>query len=455
MVRRFRFSFFVLAALSLTLCFPSAGMSAAPSGEPIVIGYAGMVLSPGTRPCMAIQKLAVEEINAAGGVLGRPLKYVIADNKGATSLTVEGTRRLLLEEKAKFIFVEGRTEICLAAQENGAAMFKDYPHIMIFNGPMGMELTDRVVDEYEKYRFCFRDWDPEPSQYAMMRYFWKDTWQDRFPGGVKKMALLWEDLEWTKSYREGIPSLGFPSWEEILQKECGIEVVYSKNVKPRGTMYLPLLQQIAGTGAQNILYVSSWFTDTESFAKQWADSAARDIPVDLYGGVSQTSDFWKLTGGKCMGIVGSFTDCLIPLTEKTIPFVEMARQHKIPTQIHVHLAYADIYFIKKVIETAGGVDDIDKLIKAMETVETTYSLGKMAYEQQRVKPYFHSKVRVDLSDPIDKQLPGVYLQPIAQFQNNGKIQYLGASAKENEAVFEGVGKSSDYVMPAELRKREK
>ena len=453
MIKRSRFSFFVLTALALTLCFSSTGMSAAPSGEPIVIGYAGMVLSPGTRPCMAIQKIAVQEINEAGGVLGRPLKYVIADNKGATSLTVEGTRRLLLEEKAKFIFVEGRTEICLAAQENAAAMFSDYPHIMIFNGPMGMELTDRVVDEYEKYKFCFRDWDPEPSQYAMMRYFWRDTWQDRFPGGIKKMAILWEDLEWTKSYREGIPSLGFPSWEDMLEKEFGIKVVYSKKVKPRGTMYLPLLQQIAGSGAQNILYVSSWFTDTESFAKQWADSAARDIPVDLYGGVAQTSDFWKLTGGKALGIVSSFTDCIIPLTEKTIPFVEMARKHNIPTQIHVHLAYADIYFIKKVIETAGGTDDIDKLITAMETTETTYSLGKMAYEMKRVKPYFHSKMRVDLSNPIDKQLPGVYLQPIAQFQNDGKIVYLGGSAKENEAAFEGEGKPSNYVMPAELRKR--
>lgn len=455
MVRRSRFCLFVLVTLALTLCFASNGISAAPSGEPIVIGYAGMVLSPGTRPCMAIQKIACQEINEAGGILGRPLKYVIADNKGATSLTVEGCRRLLMEEKAKFIFVEGRTEICLAAQENAAAMFKDYPHIMIFNGPMGMELTDRVLDNYETYKFCFRDWDPEPSQYAMMRYFWRDTWHERFPGGIQKMALLWEDLEWTKSYREGIPSLGFPSWEDMLDKDFNIDVVYSKKVKPRGTMYLPLLQQIAGTGAQNILYVSSWFTDTESFAKQWADSAARNVPVDLYGGVAQTSDFWQLTGGKALGIVSSFTDCMIPLTEKTIPFITMARKHKIPTQIHVHLAYADIYFIKKVIETAGGVDDVDKLIKAMETVETSYSLGKMAYETQKAKPYFHSKIRVDLSNPIDKQLPGVYLQPIAQFQNGGKMGYLGASAKENEPVFEGVGKPSNYIMPAELRKMDK
>ncbi len=207
MIKRLRFGLFVMAVLSLTLCFPSTGMSAAPSGEPIVIGYAGMVLSPGTRPCMAIQKVAVQEINEAGGALGRPLKYIIADNKGATSLTVEGTRRLLLEEKAKFIFVEGRTEICLAAQETAASMFKDYPHIMIFNGALGMELTDRVVNDYEKYKFCFRDFDPEVCQYAQMRYFFKDVYHRMLPN-MKKVAILWEDLEWSQPFRNGDPSRG-------------------------------------------------------------------------------------------------------------------------------------------------------------------------------------------------------------------------------------------------------
>ncbi len=460
MVKRFRFGLFVVAILSLTLCFASTGMSAVPSGEPIVIGYAGMVLSPGTRPCMAVQKVAVQEINEAGGVLGRPLKYVIADNKGATSLTVEGTRRLLMEDKAKFIFVEGRTEICLAAQENAASMFKDYPHIMIFNGPMGSELTARIVDEYEKYKFCFRDWDPEPSHYPQMRYYWAKQWPVMFTkakGRKIKVAMLWEDLEWTKQWREGIDYLDMDPWEDMMEKEYGFEIVYSKAVKPRGTMYLPLLQQISGKKADVILYVSSWFTDTESFVKQWADSAARDIPAMLYGGVSQTADFWKLTGGKCLGIVGSFTECRLALTDKTIPFVEMAVKHKIPTQIHVHIAYADIYFVKKVIETAGGVDDIDKLIKAMETTETTYSLGKMAYEQQRVKPYFHSKIRVDLSDPLNKQYPGVFIQPMGQFQEGGKIQYTGASCEENEDIFKrvGAGTAKDFVYPAELRKRAK
>ena len=234
-------------------------------------------------------------------------------------------------------------------------------------------------------------------------------------------------------------------------------MVYSKAAKPRGTMYLPLFQQIAGKKADYILYLSSWFTDVETCAKQWADSAARDIPLHLYGGVSQTHDFWKLTGGKGLGIISSSYEPMLPMTEKTIPFVKLAKAHNIPAQLHVHLAYADIYFIKQAIETAGGVDDIDKLVKAMETTEITYSLGKMAYEPTRKKPYFHSKVRVDPADPLNKTYPGVFLQVMGQFQNNGKIVYLGGSCKENEELAQkaGMGKPENYVYPAELRKREK
>ena len=84
---------------------------AVPAGKPIVIGYVGNVASPGTKPCMDIQKYAVEEINKAGGILGRPVEYVVLDGKGDTSLSVEAARRLLMEHKATFVSIEGRSEI--------------------------------------------------------------------------------------------------------------------------------------------------------------------------------------------------------------------------------------------------------------------------------------------------------------------------------------------------------
>jgi len=448
MERGLRFTI-ILAAVSLVLLAFSPMTFAAPKGEPIVIGYVGYVLSPGTKPCMDIQKMAVDEINAAGGILGRPVKYIVMDGKGDTSLSVEAARKLIIEDKATFVSVEGRTEICLAAQENSGTLFKEYPHILVFNGPMGSELTARILDEAPKYDFCFRDWDPEPAHYAQTKYFFEKTFKKYMK--AKRIAFLWEDLAWTTQWRKGIDYMNLPTWEKLAE-ENGIKVVYSKAVKPRGTMYLPILQQIALKKADIIFFISSWFTDTESFTKQWADSAAKDIPVCLYGGVAQTHAFWQMTGGKALGVVSSFTEGDIPLTEKSVPLITKTKKLGIPMQIHVHIAYADIYHFKAAIEKAGGTDDINKLIKAMEEVETTYSLGKMKYETKKVKPFYHSRVRVDPNDPLNTTYAGYYYQPIVQFQKDGKIVYLWGSCKENEKALKKYVNPKNYMPPAKLRK---
>jgi len=413
----------------------------APSGKPIVIGYVGNVASPGTKPCMDIQKFAVEEVNKAGGIMGRPVEYVVLDGKGDTSLSVEAARRLIMEHKANFVHVEGRSEICLACQENSAALYKEYPHILIFNGPMASELTAKIVDEYEKYKFSFRDWDPEPAHYS-----WLDNYMGKlFQGAIKgkRLAFLWEDLAWTVLWRRGIDYLKLPTWEEVAKQKYGIDVVYSKAVKPRGTMYLPILQEIATKKADMIWFVSSWFTDTESYAKQWADSAAQDIPSVMYGGVAQTYDYWRMTGGKGLGILSPFYEGNIAFTPKTLPFIELGKKLGIPLQIHVHIAYADIYHIKAAVEKAGGTDDNEKLIKAMEDVETIYSLGRMKYETRRVKPYFHSRVLANPYDPYKFDSPNIFLLNIAQFHNDGKISWV---VDEKRQVVQG-----GYIPPAKLR----
>ncbi len=442
----------ILAATIAALCLSLSAVSgsiAAPKGEPIVIGYVGNVSSPGTKPCMDIQKMAVEEINAAGGIMGRPVKYVVMDGKGDTSLSVEAARKLVIEDKASFVSVEGRTEICLAVQETSGMLFKEYPHILQFNGPAGSELTARIVDQYPKYEHCFRDWQPEASYWAHMKYYFTTYFQKVLK--AKKIAILWEDLAWTQEFRKGIPALNLPPWEQMA-RDSGLEVVYSKAVKPRGTMYFPILQQIADSKADLIFYMSSWFTDTESFVKQWVDSAARNIPVQFDGGVAMTQDFWRMTGGKALGVTSIFTDLDIPLTPKTIPLVKKARERGIPMQLHVHLAYADIYHFKAAIEKARGTSNVQNLIKAMETVETVYSLGKMRYQtSKKVKPLYHSTIRVD-PDNLYKAVPGYFLLLQAQFQKGGKIVYVSDSSYESEKLTSKFWNPANYKKPAELRK---
>jgi branched-chain amino acid transport system substrate-binding protein len=449
-----KWRFMIVAAVVVSALAILPGMTsmsyAQPKGDPIIIGYVGNVASPGTKPCMDIQKMAVEEINAAGGINGRPAKYVVMDGKGDTSLSVEAARKLIIEDKAKLVSVEGRSEICLAVQEASGSLFKEYPHILVFNGPMGSELTARIIEQPGKYDHCFRGWDPEPTHYAQMKYFFSNLYPKTLK--AKKIAILWEDLAWTTEWRKGLDYMKLPTWEKLAQ-ECGLEVVYSKLVKPRGTLYFPILQQIATSKADAIFYVSSWFTDTESFTKQWADSAAKDLPVVLYGGVSQTKDFWRMTGGKALGVISSYTDFIdVPVTELTIPLIKKAHARGIPMQIHVHLAYADVYHFKNAVEKAKGVDNINNLIKGMEDVTTPSSLGKTKYETDKVKPFYHSLRKVNPANPY-KTYPGFYYQLLGQFQKDGKFAFISESCPENEKAMQKFYNPAAYRTPAQLRKQ--
>jgi hypothetical protein len=130
-----------------------------------------------------------------------------------------------------------------------------------------------------------------------------------------------------------------------------------------------------------------------------------------------------MTGGKGLGIISMFCEGDIPYTEKTLPFIALGKKLGIPLQIHVHIAYADIYHFKAAIEKAGGTDNMDNLIKAMEGVETVYSLGKMKYQTKRIKPFFHSRIMCDPENPY-KMIPGYWPLFQAQYQKDGKMAWV-------------------------------
>jgi hypothetical protein len=168
--------------------------------------------------------------------------------------------------------------------------------------------------------------------------------------------------------------------------------------------------------------------------------------------VAMTSDFWKMTGGKALGAMSIFTDLdMLAITPVTIPLVKKAKSQGIPMQLHVHLAYADIYQFKAAIEKAKGTSEIKNLIKGMEDVETVYSLGKMKYQTQKIKPFYHSTMRVDPKDPY-KTYPGRFLLLHAQFQKDGKIAFISASSVEDEKAMKKFYDPKNYRTPAELRK---
>jgi len=99
-------SLIVLLALGLAAYVMQRPASGTPRA-PIVIGLLQALTGPTARseaPLVAAVKLAVEEINAGGGLLGQRVELKIADTAGNPSLAADGAERLIESDRAAALF---------------------------------------------------------------------------------------------------------------------------------------------------------------------------------------------------------------------------------------------------------------------------------------------------------------------------------------------------------------
>ncbi len=109
-------------------------------------------------------KLAVDEINAAGGVaIGgkkRPFKVEVIDTRDLepgvpVSEALMALEKLILEKKADFI-IGGpvRSEAAMAAMD----LLNKYKKVSILTtGVLTPAYTAKIAENYDKYKYCFRN----------------------------------------------------------------------------------------------------------------------------------------------------------------------------------------------------------------------------------------------------------------------------------------------------------
>lgn len=104
-----------LAAATLAAC--SIAQAQAPSGPPITIGLIAEQSGPlgfyGQETVRAATTL-VDQMNAAGGLIGRPVKLIVRDSKTTVNDAVREARDLLYTENVDFLFHSINSGECVA-----------------------------------------------------------------------------------------------------------------------------------------------------------------------------------------------------------------------------------------------------------------------------------------------------------------------------------------------------
>jgi len=420
-MRRLRLFLIVFVAISVVALGMSTMVMA--KDKPIKIGFMGNLSSPSTLSAQAAAKLAVSEMNEAGGILGQPVELILEDTKGEIPKTIEVYKKLVMYNKVDAVVVAEKVEMGVAGMEIGAELFREFPHIMFSTIGSGDSIWHHVRDNYDRFKFGFQTYYFISTNY--LEIMGKQVLPNFYKTGVgtNKVALIYEDMEWTKPLRKGLKGVSAGLKAEYEKK--GMEVVYEATLSLDQKVFSTVFEEVAASGA-GVMDCVVGYIDQGSFIKQWVQSSAKDIPWFFWGGLAGMPVAWKMTDGKVNGGSVGSSFVKIPITEKTVPFMDnMIQKYKTGPIFGSHTTYDTLYGYKKAVEQAGGVKDVEKVIKALEQVREVAVLGTIGWD-----PKYH----YNLPYPD-------YITPIVQWQD-GKMVVV-------EPANVATGK---FKSPAELRK---
>ncbi len=322
----------------------------AQTGNPIKIGFVTELTGPwaffGTS-CVAGLKMATDEINKAGGVLKRPLEFIIQDNQTNSSQALASARNLDINDKV--VALSGPTSSDVALAVYGYAEQQKLPFLV------PVAAFPQLTKPGTRYTFRIEP-DAAGWGYAMAKFI-----EQRKPGA--KVALMHSDAALMRAIMAGFryqaPKSKLTIVSDILFPPGSSDAtVQAAQVKAANPDYVI----VSGAGAfDNVL------------TNQLIDLGIKPAQIIHPYGITTQVFGW---GSKSVGsIYGSFFDHgMDTLTKEGKDFISRfdAAAGRPPSYVE-NYCYVTPYIFKQALE-AAGTDDREKLrnaLSALNTKETT------------------------------------------------------------------------------------
>jgi branched-chain amino acid transport system substrate-binding protein len=323
-------------------------------------------------------KLAVEEINAKGGVsVGkekRPFKVEVIDTRDLepgvpVSDALLVVEKLILEKNADFI-VGGpvRSEAALAAMD----LLSKYKKVSILTtGVLTPAYHKRVEAEYEKFKYCFRI--SGEVAWMVTGEFLPCLMDIKAKYGLNKLFIMIQDVAHARGGGDLVAKLALEKGWEVIGKE----------IYPTGTTdYSVGLLKAKKDNAQVILI---WMDMPESsiLLKQWFDMKIPALPFGTIISAAEEPGFWKATEGKgeyALASVVNAGNSPSKATPWTMKFVEAyTKRWKVePEGYGTSSSYMAVYVLKDAIERAGSLNP-DAIISALEKTDMMGVYGRIKF----------------------------------------------------------------------------
>lgn len=333
----------------------------AQAADPIKIGVAGPFTGGSSSMGVSMRdgvKLAITEINAAGGVLGRPLLAVERDDEARNEVGVQIAQELINKEKVVATVGYINTGVALASQR-----FYQEAEIPVFNNvATGTVITQQFAKERANY--VFRNAASDVIQAPMIV---EEAVTRR---GFKKPAILADSTNYGQ--------LGRDDLEKALAAK-GVKAVATEKFNIGDTDMTAQLLRAKEAGADVILT----YGIGPELAQIANGQAKLGWKVPLVGSWTLSmANFIDTSGANGNGAVMPQTFIQLGNTPKRTAFIKAYQDaykiDRMPSPVSAAQGYDSIYLLAAAIKQAGGTegrkikDALENLDTKVEGVVTTY-----------------------------------------------------------------------------------
>ncbi len=347
------------------------GPASAADKTPINVGVVSSFSTIDGASILNGAEMAVDAINASGGIDGRQIKLFKYDEHASTTEGVRAFQRAVNEDHVVALIGTWISEVTLAMEPWSGRLKTPF----IVTGAASTDITKHVHDDYKNYKYTFHSW----LNSAFLADSVCDASHDLLVKGIgyKTAVIAAEDAAWTTPLQA--------EYEKCLP-QAGLKVIEAIRFSPDTTDFTPVFNKIEAEHP-DVIITGMGHVGLKPTV-QWHD---QQVPI-LMAGISaqaSASTFWQRTNGATEGIITeTAAGPGVALTPKTVAYTDAyTKRFNTTPAYNAYSTYDSFFVLKEAIERAKSTD-ADTLVAALEKTDYVGTVGHIQYFPEGAK-YAH------------------------------------------------------------------
>jgi len=311
-------------------------------------------------------EMAAKEINAQGGILGRKIEILSADEESNPEKGIMALKRLVEKDKVDILLGGAVSGITLAQMDH----LEKYNIIYLATGVSSPLIAKKVAENYDKYKYEFRT---TINALALCKAIVEDELALLVKRGYKNFAILREDAAWNN---------GLVTYLQGNVSKIGGTIVSVVDFDPNTIDFAPIFSKITGSKADVAIPLLA-HTDTITLYKQYHEMKA-PFRMAGFNNPGMDAEYWKKTGGACLSEVNCTWGPVLRavITPKSIPFFDRySKEFGEAPHGCAPTAYDAVYILADAAKRAKSFET-DALISALEEADYVGATGRFVFDKK-------------------------------------------------------------------------